>query len=102
MQRRRVLLPEPLAPIMLTTFARCTSKETPLRTSSAPNFLWTSTTLMHGGSLIRRTHCFDEVSRGGQLCSRATIVGQRRFGNSAPNRQAMRSPPAEIAAPVED
>ena len=61
MQRRRVLLPEPLAPIMLTTFARCTSKETPLRTSSAPNFLWTSTTLMHGGSLIRGTHCFDEV-----------------------------------------
>ena len=41
--------------------ARCTSKETPLRTSSAPNFLWTSTTLMHGGSLIRGTHRFDEV-----------------------------------------
>src|SRR3979409_1874377 len=51
-QRRSVLFPEPLAPSMLTTLPRLTSNETPLRTSSDPNFLCTSTTRIVGISLI--------------------------------------------------
>ena len=54
MQRNSVLLPEPLAPIMLTTFPRWTSNDTPFNTSSDPNRLWTSTTLIVGTSLIAR------------------------------------------------
>ncbi len=52
MQRRSVLLPEPLAPIMLTTLPRWTSKDTPFSTSSAPKRLCTSTTRIVGISLI--------------------------------------------------
>src|SRR5216117_1394767 len=48
MQRRSVLLPEPLAPIMLTTLPRGTSKDTPFSTASGPKLLCTSTTLIAG------------------------------------------------------
>src|SRR5256712_3352288 len=48
MQRRSVLFPEPLAPIMLTTLPRGTSNETPFSTASGPKLLCTSTTLSAG------------------------------------------------------
>src|SRR3989442_14710412 len=48
MQRRSVLFPEPLAPIMLTTLPRGTSKDTPFSTASGPKLLCTSTTLIAG------------------------------------------------------
>src|SRR2546428_10733933 len=48
MQRRSVLFPEPLAPIMLTTLPRGTSNETPFSTASGPKLLCTSTTLIAG------------------------------------------------------
>src|SRR3989304_2071619 len=43
MQRRKVVLPEPLGPMMTTTSPRATSMSTPRSTSSRPKRLWTST-----------------------------------------------------------
>src|SRR5215217_6973582 len=42
MQRRSVVLPDPLAPMMQTTSPGCTTKSTPLSTSRSPYRLWTS------------------------------------------------------------
>jgi len=39
MQRSKVLLPEPLAPITLTTLPPCTSNDMPRNTSSVPKRL---------------------------------------------------------------
>ena len=52
MQRSSVLLPEPLAPIMLTTLPRWTSNDTPFSTSRSPKRLCTSTTRIMGRSLM--------------------------------------------------
>ena len=41
MQRSSVLLPEPLRPMMATTWPRATSKPTPSSTRSGPNSLTT-------------------------------------------------------------
>src|SRR3972149_2010259 len=43
MQRRKVVLPEPLGPMRTTTSPRATSIETPRSTSSRPKRFWTST-----------------------------------------------------------
>src|SRR3990172_11064457 len=43
MQRRKVVLPEPLGPMTTTTSPRATSMSTPRSTSSRPKRLWTST-----------------------------------------------------------
>ena len=48
---------------MLTTLPRCTSNETPFRTSSGPKRLWTSATRMRGTSLMSvAAHRFSRVA----------------------------------------
>ena len=77
MQRSNVLLPEPLAPIMLTTIPRSTSKDTPRRTSSGPNLLCTSTTRIVGLSRF----VFMGSLRGtwdGQRLARVPMVSAKR------------------------
>lgn len=45
MQRRNVLLPEPLAPMMLITSPAFAFIDTPFNTSLSPNFLWRLSTV---------------------------------------------------------
>src|SRR3989337_803298 len=51
MQRRKVVLPEPLGPMMTTASPRATSIETPRSTSSRPKRLWTSTARNMGSAI---------------------------------------------------
>src|SRR5687768_6265520 len=99
MQRSNVLLPEPLAPIMLTTIPRSTSKDTPRRTSSGPNLLCTSTTRIVGlsrfvfmGSLGARG--MDNASPG-CLWYRPSVALQ--WG-----ARVQSTPPAEVGMALED
>src|SRR3989304_5928448 len=51
MQRRNVVLPEPLGPMMTTTSPCATSIVTPRSTSSRPKRLWTSTARNMGSAI---------------------------------------------------
>lgn len=71
MQRRNVLLPEPLEPMMLMTSPARACRETPRRTSLSPKVLWMSSTV----SLYRivsfriRTRGADQCARGARWAS---------------------------------
>src|SRR5687768_12105970 len=56
-QRRKVVLPEPEAPMIATTSPSTTSRSMPLSTSVAPKRLWTL--------LARRTGAVGDVDKGG-------------------------------------
>src|SRR5512143_3668842 len=55
-QRRKVLLPDPLRPIMTTTSRGITDSETPCKTCSSPNHLWSLSTVTIGSALISVRH----------------------------------------------
>src|SRR5512143_827472 len=55
-QRRNVLLPEPLRPIMTTTSRGITDSETPCKTCSIPNHLWSLSTVIIGSAFISVRH----------------------------------------------